>query len=92
MIMNGNGKQKPPEQGQGLYPPFKTCLSVLVGALAGALLTILSIPLFIWWFQNGFRPDEIPDNKIGVIFCAFLFGGLSILGGAIVGLVIRQRK
>ncbi len=90
--MSENGKQKPPEQKQGLYPPFKTCLSVLAGALAGVLLTLLSIPFFTWWLQNGFSPDTVPDNKIGVIFCAFLFGGLSILGGAAVGLVIRQRK
>jgi hypothetical protein len=90
--MDESGEQKPPEQKEGLYPPFKTCLSVLAGALAGVLLTLLSIPFFTWWFQNGFSPDAIPDSKIAPVFCAFLFGGLSILGGATVGLVIRQRK
>jgi hypothetical protein len=69
----------------------KGCLSILIGAIMGGIVSIIVWPVFGWWMEYGFEPDEIPDNKLEVAICAALSIPLFICLGAFICFKLRHR-
>ncbi len=79
------------KQQQVIEAQNRGCFAVLAGVLVGLVVFLASLPFFTWWFEHGFRADEIPFNKIGVFICASIFFPLCIGLGAFLGFKVRHR-